>query len=169
MSNKLGTYIKEEREKKGISQRKLAEEIGFSNSELSRIESGERQKPDFSTLSKISSALDLDFGKIMKMCDIEVPYIYGSPITKKAIEEVEEVIQYNYEDIEHEINDRVDYNIKGINNCIKDIVILFNDFNNYKINKKTYLNALMMYRARIDKEIDIALDRIKNKQNYEKQ
>ena len=39
----IGEAIAREREKKGLSQRQLANAIGISNAELSKIESGERE------------------------------------------------------------------------------------------------------------------------------
>lgn len=45
MDNVLGSRIKKLREEHGLSQKRLAEELGISNVQLSRYESGDR-KPD---------------------------------------------------------------------------------------------------------------------------
>ena len=54
VNNSLAEVIKNAREINGYSQRQLAKELNISNSELSRIESGSRQKPDTEILTKIA-------------------------------------------------------------------------------------------------------------------
>ncbi len=60
MSN-IGKFIKELREKKGFSQRQLAYLSGVSNTEISRIENGERKKPDIEILQKIARPLGVNY------------------------------------------------------------------------------------------------------------
>ena len=55
VNNSLAEVIKNAREINGYSQRQLAKELNISNSELSRIESGSRQKPDTEILTKIAN------------------------------------------------------------------------------------------------------------------
>ena len=62
----LKEIIQTARELKGYSQRKLAKITKISNSELSRIESGERQKPDVDSLLRIANALDLSIRDLLK-------------------------------------------------------------------------------------------------------
>ena len=57
----IGEAIAREREKKGLSQRQLANAIGISNAELSKIESGERELPNPKILKKISKHIDLNY------------------------------------------------------------------------------------------------------------
>jgi DNA (cytosine-5)-methyltransferase 1 len=60
MSRKIGEYIKHQREIKKISQKALGKEIGVSDSEIMRIENGERQSPNWNTLCKIAKALHIN-------------------------------------------------------------------------------------------------------------
>ncbi|HCJ08029.1 MAG TPA: XRE family transcriptional regulator, partial [Lachnospiraceae bacterium] len=41
--NVLGSYVREKRNEKGMSQRELANASGISNAEISRLESGKRK------------------------------------------------------------------------------------------------------------------------------
>ncbi len=50
----------------GLSQRQLAAVSGLSNSEISRIESGERKSPSPHVLSALAAALDLPYDSLMK-------------------------------------------------------------------------------------------------------
>lgn len=63
--NQLSIYIKTAREKKGYSQRELADITGLSNAEISRIESGERKKVDIENLIKIADALALGLRELL--------------------------------------------------------------------------------------------------------
>lgn len=55
---RLGTRLREEREKRGVSVRGLAREVGISASMVSQIETGKAQ-PSVSTLYAITSALGI--------------------------------------------------------------------------------------------------------------
>lgn len=55
---RLGTRLREEREKRGVSLRGLAREVGVSASMVSQIETGKAQ-PSVSTLYAITSALGI--------------------------------------------------------------------------------------------------------------
>jgi len=57
----IGKFIKGLREKKGFSQRQLAYLSGVSNTEISRIENGERKKPDIEILQKIARPLGVNY------------------------------------------------------------------------------------------------------------
>lgn len=57
--------IREIREKKGISQNRLAKIVGVSQSALSDIESGKTKNPRFSTIMKIAKALNVSIETIM--------------------------------------------------------------------------------------------------------
>jgi|GEM_PF-547301 len=69
----LGEYIVQSRESEGLSQRKLAELAGLTNSTISRIESNQ-VKPDPATLEKIAQALNIDKLILMTKCGYsEIP------------------------------------------------------------------------------------------------
>jgi transcriptional regulator with XRE-family HTH domain len=61
----IGTKIRRERIKKGLSQRHLAKQIGISNTYLSDIEVG-RTLPSIRTLLKISKELETDINTLCK-------------------------------------------------------------------------------------------------------
>lgn len=58
MSNPLGNFIKERREALNMSLKKLGEACGVSDSEILKIESGQRKNPSWTTLCKIARALN---------------------------------------------------------------------------------------------------------------
>ena len=74
-TTELGKYISEAREKVGISQRELARRCNMDCAEVSRIESGKRQKPNILYLKGISETLGLSLVKLMKLAgynDVEI-------------------------------------------------------------------------------------------------
>lgn len=60
----LGGYIKKLREKRGFSQRQLAYLSGMSNTEISRIESGERKNPSADILKKLAPHLGISIERL---------------------------------------------------------------------------------------------------------
>ena len=69
----FGQYIVQLREEKTISQRKLAEMAGVTNSTISRIEA-DLVKPDPATLEKLSIALEVDKTLLLTKCGYsEIP------------------------------------------------------------------------------------------------
>lgn len=57
---KLGLLLKEEREEYEYSRRNLAARVGISDTELKRIEDGERVAPNLITLIKLCEELELN-------------------------------------------------------------------------------------------------------------
>lgn len=55
----LGQLIKQKREGSGLSQKKLGDACGVSDSEIFKIESGSRKNPNWSTLCKIARTLNM--------------------------------------------------------------------------------------------------------------
>jgi len=68
MSNnpKLQMNIRKFREKKGLSQEKLARLADVANNTIIKIESGENQNPTLETLQKIAKALDITIDNLVK-------------------------------------------------------------------------------------------------------
>ncbi|MBN2835616.1 MAG: helix-turn-helix domain-containing protein [Candidatus Delongbacteria bacterium] len=56
--NKLGTLIKQRREKAGLSLKKLGDACGISDSEVMKIENGTRKNPNWVTLCEMAKVLD---------------------------------------------------------------------------------------------------------------
>lgn len=63
----IGEAIAKARENKGLSQRQLANAVGISNAELSKIESGEREIPNPKILKKISKHINLNYNDMLNM------------------------------------------------------------------------------------------------------
>jgi transcriptional regulator with XRE-family HTH domain len=68
MSNnpKLQINIRKLREKKELSQEKLARLADVANNTIIKIESGENQNPTLETLQKIAKALDISIDNLVK-------------------------------------------------------------------------------------------------------
>ncbi|NJD02647.1 MAG: helix-turn-helix transcriptional regulator [Ruminiclostridium sp.] len=64
--NELGNYIKQLRENVGLSQRDLSKLSKVSNTEISRIESGERQKPSLNIFKSIAPHLNVSYEQLME-------------------------------------------------------------------------------------------------------
>lgn len=56
----FGDIIREEREKKGLSQKELAEKIGTTSSYICAIEKGNKPAPPYWTVKRIAEALEMD-------------------------------------------------------------------------------------------------------------
>ena len=61
----VGTLIKNTRETAGLSQKKLGNACGLSDSEIMKIENGVRQKPNWENLCRIAQALDFHPFKLL--------------------------------------------------------------------------------------------------------
>ena len=53
MSNSVGEYIKNRRESKGMSLKKLGGACGISDSEILKIESGQRKNPNWTAYQSV--------------------------------------------------------------------------------------------------------------------
>ena len=63
----LGEILKERRIEKGLSKNKLAQYVGISQPEVTRIENGIRTIPNIVTLIYFCEVLDLDFIELLKV------------------------------------------------------------------------------------------------------
>ena len=73
MESSFGKYLIQLRNKRGISQRKLAELAGVTNSTISRLEA-DLVTPDLKTLEKLANALDIDKTLLLTKCGYsEIP------------------------------------------------------------------------------------------------
>ena len=85
----FGQYLVQLREDKVISQRKLAELAGVTNSTISRIEA-DAVNPDHATLEKLAKALEVDKSLLLTKCGYsEIPEEFVM-IARKAGELSEE-------------------------------------------------------------------------------
>ena len=79
----VGMFITEAREKKGISKNQLAELCGVSHTEITRIESGEREVPNPKTLRKISKYIDVNFNELMNAAGLGLQISPESSLLKE--------------------------------------------------------------------------------------
>jgi transcriptional regulator with XRE-family HTH domain len=63
---KFGEHLKALRKEKNLTQKELGELAGFSNTEISRIESGDRQKPSPAILKAIAPHLGVSYEELLK-------------------------------------------------------------------------------------------------------
>ena len=63
----LGEYLISARAERCVSQRELAEKCGISSAEISRVESGKRQKPSPTILKAVADALVISYPYLMSL------------------------------------------------------------------------------------------------------
>ena len=82
MQTKVGELIKEGREKQNLSMRQLAELAKVSHSDISRIESGEREVPNPKILRKISKYIDVNYNDLMYAAGLGIQVSPLNPFIK---------------------------------------------------------------------------------------
>lgn len=63
---KFGEYLKDLRRKSHLSQKELGKLAGYSNAEISRVESGDRQKPSPVLLKAVAPRLGVSYEELLK-------------------------------------------------------------------------------------------------------
>jgi transcriptional regulator with XRE-family HTH domain len=71
--SKIGRFLKDARERKGLSLRAVQEATGVSNPYLSQIESGKVQHPSPSVLNKLATLYGISYASLMKAAGYPVP------------------------------------------------------------------------------------------------
>ena len=84
----IGEEIAKARENKGLSQRQLANAIGISNAEISKIESGEREIPNPKTLRKISKYINVNYNEMMYKIGLGMEVSSLNPFIKAYYEKM---------------------------------------------------------------------------------
>jgi len=69
--NSFSKYLRDCRERAGLSLRELARLLGTSHSYLSRLEAGEQSNPSTDFLTRLAEVLDIDSGDLLAMLGIE--------------------------------------------------------------------------------------------------
>ena len=81
----LGSYLIQIRNERGYSQRDLAERCGVSPAEISRVESGKRQKPSPAVLRAIADTLVISYPYLMQLAGyMEDAESGGEPETEEV-------------------------------------------------------------------------------------
>lgn len=129
----LGYILREKRVEKGLSKNKLAQLVGISQPEVTRIENGIRTVPNIITLINMCEILDIDFINLLKVTgfvdrknllekgfyDMKI-YKVTAKKTKEIELEVEAEDEENAMEIVQDFIDSVDvFNVK-IPNLVKD-------------------------------------------------
>ena len=155
----IGEAIAREREKKGLSQRQLANAIGISNAELSKIESGERELPNPKILKKISKHIDLNYNDMMSMIGLGTQITMLNPFIKNYYEHLK---GDKLEDAWIIAKSSIDNNNTMINNLNNDI----NDGNLSEEDKETVLETIqdLEYQNTTNKLIIEILDNTRYKE-----
>lgn len=133
----LGDYLKEKRKEKGLSQRKLAELSGVSNTEISRLESGDRQNPSPKTLKAISPYLGVSYSELLK----EAGYIdetIGEEITNLNTQKTTDTtINHLYNDLKDATNvDFIKLMIKASKDLQDEDLQVIKDLTNLLLSKQ---------------------------------
>ena len=93
----IGEEIAKARENKGLSQRQLANAIGISNAEISKIESGEREIPNPKLFRKISKVIGLNYNDMMEMVGLGGKLTPLNPFIRKHYENLKgEELDYEW-------------------------------------------------------------------------
>ncbi|MFB8777150.1 helix-turn-helix domain-containing protein [Streptomyces broussonetiae] len=71
--NQLGKYIRNARMDRGISLRRLADQLHMHHSYMSRIESGALMQPSPEKLQRIAEILDLKFSDLCALAGYQAP------------------------------------------------------------------------------------------------
>ena len=99
----LSSYLKSQREAKGLSVRSLAEKAGISHTEIMRIEDGTRKQPSPLKLRAIADALECSYDAMMihvgyfepRSSGMAVSAINGAnDLTPEETAEVEKYIEF---------------------------------------------------------------------------
>ena len=87
------------REKKGLSQRKLAKKVGMHHSSLNDLENGKIKKVDVELLRKIAEELDLSLELLLKAAGYsQVAFMFkqgGSSLDTKSTRDLKNIIPGN--------------------------------------------------------------------------
>lgn len=135
----LADYIKKTRLENNISQRELAKISGVSNSEISKIESGQRQMPKPDILKKIAESLNIEYSILAQKCgyinydNCFINY-YDGNVLIKTIDKVGEIRKQKYLNTSEKIINRV---VQKIN---KELNVEFQI--KYKIKHDFYFDAI---------------------------
>jgi transcriptional regulator with XRE-family HTH domain len=84
---KFGEYLKALRNEKSLTQKELGELAGFSNTEISRIESGDRQKPSPIILKAIAPHLGVSYEELLKRAGYLEEVIHHSGYTEHVFKD----------------------------------------------------------------------------------
>jgi transcriptional regulator with XRE-family HTH domain len=91
----LGPFIKERREVKGWSKRRLATEANISHTEVHRIENGERQNPSIPVLNALADALGVAKDDMLRAAGYMDEHGESISLIEKAFPSLKTEVQRN--------------------------------------------------------------------------
>lgn len=103
--NELGTFIKNKRNEKRLSIRRLAELAGISHTEVKRIEDGFRKQTSPQILRSIASALDVPYEDLLAVAGYidEPAHKPTRGIVTSGIKDAEDLSQNEIDQVNHYI------------------------------------------------------------------
>lgn len=151
MKQSIAELISTVRKKKNISMRQLAYLSGISNSEISRIESGERIFPNLKTLKAICRYLDIYYEDCLYILNLGGTYNMNNPFIIEYYKNiVKDNIKTSYENITKKIelnNNQIVYMkqmiLKGIKKEDEDILIDTIKSLEYENNTNNYIKNIL--------------------------
>lgn len=143
MNETVGQMISRAREEKGISKRELSRIANISDTELSRIESGEREFPNPKTLRKISQHIGINYNDLMYAAGLGIqvsplnPFLKnyysnlkGSKIDEALVNTLGSI--ENWEDLVNSFKEKLED--KNTTNIERDIILQTIEDTEYQIN-----------------------------------
>ena len=165
MQTKVGELIKEGREKQNLSMRQLAELAKVSHSDISRIESAEREVPNPKILRKISKYIDVNYNDLMYAAGLGFQVTPLNPFLKRYYSslkghELDEALINtlgsieNWEALVKSLRNRVE--TENISEEEKEIILQTIEDTEYQINSANEIVKLLhsaKTKERIENEI----------------
>lgn len=140
MENKpdLKQILEPAREKKGLSQRKLAKKIGIHHSSLNDLENGRIQKVDIDVLRKIAEELDLSLEMLLEAAGYnEVALMleeWGNKYNTKSTRDLKNKLK-EYELSELDLLDDAFHKRDNVRKCrsrLFDLILKLENYDTYK-------------------------------------
>lgn len=96
---KFGLYLKDLRERKGLTLIELAEKIGYSDAYISQVEKGRRKNPPtLELLKKLSEGLNVPYSELLKEAGYED--IAEGQRYKEIMDEIRDLESFGYSDVD---------------------------------------------------------------------
>lgn len=83
MKVRLGTYLKETREKLNLTLREVEERTGISNAYLSQLENNKIANPSPSVLHKLAECYSVSYGHLMQLVGYPTPQSFANNNNKE--------------------------------------------------------------------------------------
>jgi transcriptional regulator with XRE-family HTH domain len=118
MDNDMGAYIRERRQRLGLSQEELAERVGgaYSQSDISRLERGHIGLPRLGTIVRLAASLEVSVGDLLIAAgwfedELVISSLAPAAAEQDTLETVLAVIEAELDtirDLEHQATSRSD-------------------------------------------------------------